>query len=741
MSFPPPVLDDRSYDDLIGELRARISVYAPEWNDLSPSNPGITLLELVAFLGENLLYRFNQIPDATRTWLLRLLQIPLTPSQPARGVVAATVSGAAAADLPAGSVLKAGGVRFETEQDLTVVPLVAIAMAKVAGPAPTDPDLVAAAQAALDSIDGADNRTPAYYVPTPLPADPGTPGALPLDVPSAVDGTLWVALLGPLPTTAVTDLMRAGGPLDGQVINIGIALDPELTSMFEVDPCPGRTPAIGGAPSPQIEWQISVDDLSAEGQPVYRTLPVVSDTTGGLRQDGVVRLQLPALPGLVGVPEPDPDAVGAGAFPPELDHPGPVVCWLRAYPVAGGPEIPQLRWVGINATQTVQAVTSTPELLGTGTGAPNQVMPLAHRPVQAGAGPVVVQVQEQGIWTSWTQVDTFASSGPDDRVWVLDPETGTATFGTTLTGRAPQVGERARALSYRYGGGVAGNLPPATPWHVDRAGPIGAVITAPTPSLVIRNPVATAGGAPAETLAAGMDRIPGEFRRHDRAVTASDFAELAAATPGSEVGRAECLPLFHPPTQQTDAAGVVTVVVWPRVDIAYPEAPAPDRGLLRRVCAYLDARRLVTTELYVVPPAYRTIAVSIAVVVKPGFSADAVRRWVELVVRQYLAPLPPYGPDGHGWPLGKQVFGPELQAAALQVDGVDYLAALQIAEPDADGTGWDPTDPVVLEPWEVVSLGAISVVAGTDPAPLGTPPAPPTPSGPVLPIPTREERC
>ena len=737
MPFPPPVLDDRSYDDLIAELRARIAVYTPEWTDQSPGDPGITLLELVAFLGENLLYRFNQIPDATRAWLLRLLQVPLRPATPASGLVVATVDGTTSGDLPAGSVLKAGGVQFETEQDLAALPLASVAMAKIAGPAPTDPDLVAAAQAALDSIGG--DGDPAYYVPVALPADPGAPGAAPVDLPSAVDGTLWVALLAPKESVDLDDLRRAGGPLDGQVLNLGVSLDAEVTSMFEVDPCDGLAPATTTPPQ-QIEWQLSVDDVDDEGRPVYRTIPVVSDTTGGLRHDGVVRLQLPALPGEVGVPEPEPDAVGAGDYPPQLDDPRPVLAWLRAYPAAGGPEIPRLRWVGVNAAEVRQAVTAAPEFMGTGTGQPDQLLAFAHAPVQADAAPVDVQVEEQGVWRSWTMVDSLAPYGPDDRVWVLDAEAGTARFGTTLTGHAPQAGERVRALSYRYGGGVAGNLPAGTSWQVDRAGPIGAVPVGGAP-VKVTNPIATAGGAPAETLAEGMDRIPGEFRRHDRAVTSSDFAELAAATPGSEVGRAECLPLFHPPSQQLDAAGVVTVVVWPRADVVHPEAPAPDRGLLRRVCAHLDARRLVTTELYVVPPAYRTVAVSVAVVVKPGYSADAVRRWVELVVRQYLAPLPPYGPEGHGWPLGRQVFGPELQAAALQVEGVDYLAALDVAELSEDGTSWTPRDPVLLQPWEVVSLGSISVVAGTTPAPLGEPPAPPGTSGPVLPIPTREERC
>ena len=76
MPLRTPVLDDRSYAQLRDELVARIPVYAPEWTDHHPSDPGITLIELFAFLGENLLYRFNQIPDATKLAFLDLLAHP-----------------------------------------------------------------------------------------------------------------------------------------------------------------------------------------------------------------------------------------------------------------------------------------------------------------------------------------------------------------------------------------------------------------------------------------------------------------------------------------------------------------------------------------------------------------------------------------------------------------------------------------------------------------------------------------
>src|SRR5215217_2053111 len=90
MPLPTPILDDRSYQQLRDELVRRIPVYNPEWTDHNASDPGITLIELFAFLGENLLFRFNQIPEATKLAFLRLLRVPLRPAVPARAMLALT---------------------------------------------------------------------------------------------------------------------------------------------------------------------------------------------------------------------------------------------------------------------------------------------------------------------------------------------------------------------------------------------------------------------------------------------------------------------------------------------------------------------------------------------------------------------------------------------------------------------------------------------------------------------------
>jgi hypothetical protein len=71
-----PNLDDRRYADLIQEARAMIVGYAPEWTNHNPSDPGITLLELFAYLTEMLLYRLNRVTDANRLAFLKLLNQP-----------------------------------------------------------------------------------------------------------------------------------------------------------------------------------------------------------------------------------------------------------------------------------------------------------------------------------------------------------------------------------------------------------------------------------------------------------------------------------------------------------------------------------------------------------------------------------------------------------------------------------------------------------------------------------------
>ena len=517
--------------------------------------------------------------------------------------------------------------------------------------------------------------------------------------------------------------------------------DEEIIGIADVDACPGVAPTDNG---PEMLWQFSTPTVTA-GVPKFATLAVEGDTTRGLTQQGVLRLRLPANTLTIGVPDPgDEYLAGTGSFPPPLDDDEQaknLICWIRASRRATDRPIGRVLYVGINATEVLQARTAKGEFLAVGTGDALQTYPLVHQPVLQRSADI--QVEEDGQWVSWDEVDGFESSTSESRHYLLDAEAGNVRFGNGIRGRAPQIGQRIRVRQYRYGGGAAGNVGPKSITKLDGLSQVKS-----------SNALAARGGAPAESIADALERVPGELRRHDRAVTAGDFRELALATPGADVGRAECLPLFRPPKNLADlpapnptapfdeAAGVVSVVVWPREDRKRPNAPMANRTLLREVCEYLDARRLVTTELYVIPPTYRKIAVAVGLRAKPGYGIEAVRRWVELVLRQYLAPLPPYGPDGHGWPLGRQVYGPELEAAALQVEGVELLEGLAVSSwNDATGAWNAPVRaPVLLQAWEVPELSEITVVQGTPLVP-GEALGPVLPSKTPVPIPTLKAAC
>src|SRR5919201_6492120 len=87
MPLQVPQIDTRSYQQLLDEALARIPVHTPRWTNYNDSDPGITLLQLFAFLTENVLYRSSLIPERARIKFLTLLDIPLEPAHAAVGIV------------------------------------------------------------------------------------------------------------------------------------------------------------------------------------------------------------------------------------------------------------------------------------------------------------------------------------------------------------------------------------------------------------------------------------------------------------------------------------------------------------------------------------------------------------------------------------------------------------------------------------------------------------------------------
>ncbi|MBC8160669.1 MAG: baseplate J/gp47 family protein, partial [Roseiflexaceae bacterium] len=292
-------------------------------------------------------------------------------------------------------------------------------------------------------------------------------------------------------------------------------------------------------------------------------------------------------------------------------------------------------------------------------------------------------------------------------VYVLDAEAGVLYCGDGMRGMRPPRGAVMRA-SYKYGAGAAGNVG------------VGAIKGGPAlPSgLSTTNPVRTWGGADAERTVDGERQISRYLQHRDRLVTAADFHTIAWRTPSVALGRVEVLPAFHPdlsPNEPGDAPGVVTLMLIPRYDPLQPDAPTPDRLFLDAVCAYLDPRRLVTTELVLRKPTYKSIWISVGLDIVSGASAATVREDVKRALLTMLSPLPELpGPDATGgWPLRKAVLDRELMAVATRVPGVLLVNDLMLlAEGDVAAA-----ETIPMRGLELPRVLGISVAVG-EPLPL-----------------------
>lgn len=83
MPLEIPNLDDRNYTELVEEARSIIPQYAPDWTNHNPSDPGITLIELLAYISEILIYRLNRVTRDSRIKFLQLLR-PVEPAEKSR---------------------------------------------------------------------------------------------------------------------------------------------------------------------------------------------------------------------------------------------------------------------------------------------------------------------------------------------------------------------------------------------------------------------------------------------------------------------------------------------------------------------------------------------------------------------------------------------------------------------------------------------------------------------------------
>ena len=278
---------------------------------------------------------------------------------------------------------------------------------------------------------------------------------------------------------------------------------------------------------------------------------------------------------------------------------------------------------------------------------PRQALPQADlREVSDASAPV------------WQARGDLLSSGGSDRHFVAEiDDDGRARlrFGDGDLGCQPAAGAQFEAL-YRVGNGPAGNVGHDTICYiVPRFG------TLSTEAVKPRNPLPATGGISPEPLVEAKLLAPGGLRaRRERAITAEDYAELAA--------RSRRL--------QGAAAQLRWTGSWHEARVAIDPAHSEDADavLLAEIEAYLYRYRRMGHDLAVVRARYVPLLLGLEVCVLPHYARGHVKA---ALLSAFSNKLNGSGAPGFFNPdnlrFGGSIYLSQIVTAAMRVDGVETV--------------------------------------------------------------------
>lgn len=636
MPFPIPRLDDRSFQDLVDDAKRLVQQRCPSWTDHNVSDPGVTLLELFAWMTDIVVYRLNRVPDRLYLKFLELVGIVPFPPTAARVDVTFRLT----APRPA-TVTVPPGTQMATRRIHDAEPVVFTTVEVI--------DIVPCELSALGTVD-AQGQT----IDRSTELDRSQP-FLCFSSPPVPDECLLIGLSAAVPRCLVA--LRIDCDIQGH------GVDPRW---------------------PPLIWEAWTEDG-------WLPCELERDDTGGLNVAGDVLLHVPSghvrtllagsLAGWLRC------RITPTAERQEPYSDSPRISSVKAHTIGG-------------TATAVHAAVIDVEQLGVSEGVSGQRFPLAYRPVVPDQPEPVLEVSvaepvdADDQWEQWQLVDSFAAYGPTDRVFRLDHMTGEIELGPAVRqpdgtmrqfGAVAPKGSRLRIRGYRVGGGSAGNV----------AAHLVTVLKSSIPYLraEVDNRQPALGGVDGETIAEMRDRAPLALRARDRAVTVADCEQLARQA-APEVGRVTCLPVTA-----DDPALRLLVVPRVPVDTPVSFAdlvPPPD--LLSSIAAYLEPRRIVGSRLLVVPPVYQGVTVVATARARDRRKASAVEKAALAALHRYLHPLAG-GPDGTGWPYGRPVHIGEIYAVLQQVRGIELVDDVKLFPADAvTGRRGEPTRRIDVAP-------------------------------------------
>jgi hypothetical protein len=661
MPIPLPNLDDRRWADLVDEGRSLISAYSTEWTDFNPSDPGITLMELFAWVAEMDIYQLNRVPDRHKRKFLELIGVKAAPPRPARVGVQFQMSDTAL--VAAGTEFAVSGFTFRTLYDVSASPVMLQAIQTNDGARFTDvtssidreplaafgvpPATGSAVYFGLsDALAAGKTSSFLFHFSGSISADAGPKHH------SAVVAWEYLDSLGAWSALTVDDATRSFSA-DGHVRVTGPStMGNRALGRVSAPLAYVRVRyASGQYDTPPRLLNVSWNAVEAEQtQTIAQAWPIAAGTTAS----GTV----PAAGATVAL------RFGFNAKD-EID--------TLDFGAAGQPAFRVLEYTPAAAAQAGRLIIEL-LLVARGTGGPGQQIALSGG-LAVVESSVAIYTLENGSWRVWAPRSTFDASGPADMHYVLDSQAATVLFGDGLHGRAlPE-----NALLFADYLGTAAS-----------AGPVKAALSAKLLSnahnsslpenaqlgyLVSANTALPARpGADGESLGDTIARAAQEREAPLRAVTLADYEALARTTRGATIARVAGRANLYGPLDQLEALGIIALIVVPDMPVPMPR---PSAGLLALVRARLNQRRVIGTRVEVIGPTYLQVGVNASVQSVEGQDPAKLQQAVIQALNLYLDPLKG-GPGGGGWPFGRDIYKAEILSIIANVPGVDHVLSLSL---------------------------------------------------------------
>ncbi len=568
---------DRSAEDIFRELRERIPLYNRQWTNYNDADPGITLLQLFAWLADMTLHRMNDVPRHTYLKFAALLGLELPAARPARVALAFTpraagLVGAIPERARYAARAESGTLIFETVRALDVIG------APLAG--------------MFVFADGT-------VVQRELPTQPQAQPFWPLGRNPVPGDALYLAFKPnpdnprPFPRRMAFLALRPETDTRGQPQRVGVQaadLVAPVGLVWEYRPRADRQ-----------EWERLAVDL---------------DESAAFTRDGFIGVEGPQ----------DIEPTVEPALSTRLPKPH---YWLRVRleqnTYAAG-RAPRLEHLLPNAVEAENLTTQELRVLGTSNGRAAQFFNFPQRPVDAGSLRIELRVPGREPDGEWQRVEDLLGSKPPDKHFVLNATAGRVQFGDGDHGLIPPAGADIVATVWRHGGGAAGNSA--------AAGAVSMLIHQAAGIEKVINPRAASGGSDEQPLADFIRDVPRQLKSGARAVTSEDFEVLATSVQG--VKRARALGERHPGYPEVQVPGALTVFI---VADTEQRPPAPSAELIRSVCRVLDKARLVTTEVHVAAPRFLPLRVEARLLAAPEAAFDQVANEARKRLDQFLDPL------------------------------------------------------------------------------------------------------